>query len=824
VPELPAGTVTFLFTDIEGSTRLLELLGDDYARVLGEHRSVLRDVFARHGGVEVDTQGDAFFVAFGRAKDALAAAVEARGALDRGPVQVRIGLHTGEPLLTEHGYVGIDVHRAARIAGAGHGGQVLVSQSTRDLVGPDGLRDLGLHRLKDLTAAERIYQLGDGEFPPVRSLNRTNLPVAATPLVGRQRELAELRDLFDGGARLVTITGAGGSGKTRLALQVAAEFADEYPDGVFFVSLAPIRDPALVLSAIAQSTETRHIEDLRHAEAFLVVDNFEHLLTSAGDVASLLSVAAAVRLLVTSRVRLNLSGEREFRLDPLPQDDAVTFFLDRARAVRREISVEPAVGEICRRLDGLPLALELAASRLKVLDPKLLLERLGRSLPLLTGGARDAPERHQTLRATIEWSYGLLEGPLQEVFRRLPVFAGSFSLEAAESVAKAGLDEIAALVDWNLLTPTGEGRFLMLETIREFGRDLLERSDEYDILCDRHLEFFLSLVLEAEPKLTGPEQGHWYERLTLEHDNVRAALAYACDRSDGERALMLSGTIWRFWWNRAYTAEASHWYERALALGADTSVMARARGEFGAAHVAESLGHEEEARDRFERAAELLSEAGEIRWLILAFAHLASHYRALGDSARGRRIHDQALSLALETGDVRGAAIVRSNIAMAHLELDEDDQAEDLLSEALEGFRAVRDTYGIGRTLEQRAMIALRRRDTESAIVDLREGLSLSSSIGDTQTVVHTLAVVVAAVFARGDPYTAVMLGGADDAIRMAHRLDLSPLERKMVDESTEASRRALGGDFDEAWKAGAELGAAAAVELALTALVKRLE
>src|SRR5439155_5467372 len=334
VPELPAGTVTFLFTDIEGSTRLLQELGEDYAGVLAEHRNTLRDAFARHGGVEVDTQGDAFFVAFGRARDAFAAAVEARDALDRGPVRVRMGLHTGEPLLTEQGYVGIDVHRAARIAAAGHGRQILVSQSTRDLVGPDGLRDLGRHRLKDRTAAERVYQVGDGEFPPLKSLNRTNLPIASTALIGRERELAELRDLFAGGARLVTITGAGGSGKTRLALQVAAELADAYPDGVFFVALAPIPDAGLVRSAVAQSTEVRQIEELSQAASLLLLDNFEHLLPAADNLASLLAVAPDVKLLVTSRVRLNLSEEREFPLEPLPQEDAVTFFLDRARAVR----------------------------------------------------------------------------------------------------------------------------------------------------------------------------------------------------------------------------------------------------------------------------------------------------------------------------------------------------------------------------------------------------------------------------------------------------------------------------------------------------------
>ena len=821
MPELPAGTVTFLFTDIEGSTQLLHELGDEYSGVLADHRRALRDAFARHDGVEVDTQGDAFFVAFGRANEAVAAAIEVRDALEGGPVHVRIGLHTGEPLLTEEGYVGIDVHRAARIAAAGHGGQILVSQSTRDLVGSQELRDLGQHRLKDLTAPERVYQLGDEDFPPLKSLNRTNLPIASTALIGRNRELAELRESLAGGAgaRLVTITGAGGSGKTRLALQVAAEVADAYADGVSFVPLAPVQDPGLVLSAVAHATGVPRVEDLRHAEALVVVDNFEHLLASAGDLGLVLAGAPAVKLLVTSRVRLNLSEEREYSLEPLSADDAVMFFVDRARAVRREMRIEPAVGEICRRLDGLPLALELAASRLKVLDATLLLERLGERLPLLTGGARDAPERHQTLRATIEWSYDLLEAPLQGLFRRLSVFAGSFSLGAAESVAGADLNAISALVDWNLLKPIGGGRFLMLETIREFARDLLERSEEFDELGDRHLDFFLALVLEAEPHLTGPDQRLWYDRLAAEHDNVRAALTYACDRGDGERALMLSGTIWRFWWNRGYTAEASHWYERALALSVGTTSVARGRGEFGAAHVAESVGDVEQARAQFERAAELLREAGETRWLILALTHLGGAYAELGDRERARSLNAEAMALARDSGDVRAAAIIKGNAAVALLDAGEDERAAVLLDESLEGLRAVGDAYGVAANLLGKAMIAMRRNALETAVSDLREALGLSGSIGDTQTVAHALPMAAAAVSRRGDSYAAVQLAAACDALCRAHRFELWSLERDLVDAATQAAQRTLGDTFDEAWAAGAELDVDAVVELAVEAL-----
>ena len=818
--DLPSGTVTFLFTDVEGSTKLLNELGDAYADVLGEHRRVLRDALARHGGVEVDTQGDAFFVAFGRANDALAAAGDAQKALSSGRLGVRMGLHTGEPLLTEEGYVGIDVHRAARIAAAGHGGQILISQSTRDLVGGDRLRDLGKHRLKDLTAPERMYQLGDATFPPLKTLDRTNLPIAATPLVGRERELAELTDLLRDGTRLVTVTGAGGSGKTRLALQVAAELADEFRDGVFFVSLAPVQDAALVAPAIAQSTGVRSLDDLRELEVLVLVDNLEHLLPSVSELSSLLAVAANVTLLVTSRVRLRIAAELEYPLEPFAEDEAIEFFVERARAVKRDLRRDPSVAEICRRLDGLPLALELAASRVKVLDPPLLLERLGRRLPVLTGGSRDAPVRQQTLRATIEWSYALLETRLQEVFRRLAVFAGSFSLTAAEQVAKAELDEISALVDWSLLKPIGEGRFLMLETIREYAREALEGSGETEEeVRDRHLDYFLALVEEAEPNLTGPDQREWYDRLAVENDNVREALSYACDTGDGERALMLAGTIWRFWWNRGYTAESAHWYARAFAVGDDATPTARARGAFGAAHIAEARGDAERARIDFEEAVRLLREIGETRWLILALAHLAGAYRTLGDPERARGTHREALALAQQSADVRGEAVVKSNMAGFLLADGDEERAAPLFAEALEGHRSVGDVYGTALSLANLATLAFGREDVEHAARDFSESLRLSASIGDTHSLVVILANAVPVVLARGDAARSAQLCAAVGALCNAHGFELDEDDRRLLDDTVSAARKALGDRFEDAWAAGEELELPAAVELALQAL-----
>ena len=413
MPELPAGTVTFLFTDVEGSTRLLHELGDAYAEALGEHRRVLREAFARHGGVEVDTQGDAFFVAFAKASEALAAAAEGTNALSQSPLKVRMGIHTGEPLVTDEGYVGIDVHRAARIAAAGHGGQILVSQATSDLLRTDGLLDLGEHRLKDLTTAERIYQFGEHVFPPLKSLNATNLPLPPDPLVGRKKELADvLRLVRREAARLISVTGPGGIGKTRFATAVAQELVEDFAHGVWFVDLSSIDDAGLVGSTIAAALGAdddlaTHIGD---HELLLLLDNFEHVTAAAGEIANLLSACPKLTVLVTTRERLQVGGEQEYVLRPLPDAPAVELFRQRASATVPEFEGPyDELAEICRRVDGLPLAIELAAARVKVLQPAELLAQLEQCLPILAGGRRDVPERQRTLRATIEWSYELLD-------------------------------------------------------------------------------------------------------------------------------------------------------------------------------------------------------------------------------------------------------------------------------------------------------------------------------------------------------------------------------------------------------------------------------
>ena len=425
--ELPSGTVTFLFTDIEGSTRLLDELGDAYAEALAEHRRQLRAVFERHGGIEVDTQGDAFFVAFARASDALAAAAESQRVLEDGPIRVRMGVHTGEPTVTEEGYVGIDVHRAARIAAAGHGGQLLVSQTTYDLAADGALRDLGEHRLKDLSAPERLYQLGADDFPPLRTLYQSNLPVPATPFLGREDELTEVRALLGRPeVRLLSLTGAGGSGKTRLALQAAGAAADDYPQGVWWVPLAPVRDAESVFEAAARGLGVSGTlaESIGQRRLLLLLDNFEHVIGASAGLSQLLSACPNLDVLVTSRERLQLGGEHVYPVPVLTRPDARALFVARACAVHPEFEPGPAVDELCGRLDDLPLALELAAARTTILTTEQLLARLGQRLDLLRGG-RDADLRQQTLRATIEWSYDLLDQDEQELFARLSVFEGA---------------------------------------------------------------------------------------------------------------------------------------------------------------------------------------------------------------------------------------------------------------------------------------------------------------------------------------------------------------------------------------------------------------
>jgi len=648
--ELPSGTVTFLFTDVEGSTRLLREYGAGYADLLAKHRRALRDAFTIHSGVEVDTQGDAFFVAFRRAADAVAAANDARTALEGSPIRVRMGVHTGEPIVTEEGYIGIDVHRAARIAAAAHGGQIILSETTRGLLDRAApVRELGEHRLKDMIEAERLYQLGEGDFPPLRTLDATNLPIASTALLGREDELEELVALLSNGTRLLTITGPGGTGKTRLALQVAAELVGTLNDGVFWVPLVGLSDPELMSSAVAQAIGAP--DDLagflRGRELLILLDNFEHLLDAAPAVSTVLAVSSGLRVLVTSRAPLRVSGEREYRLEPLPAKDAAALFVERARAIGRELAPDSTVEAICRRVDGLPLAVELAAARTKLLAPERRLERLDSALPILTGGARDAHKRQHTLRATIEWSYDLLDEASKELFSRLSVFAGSFPVGAAEEVCGADLDGVAALVDTSLLKPIRDDRFMMLETIREYALERLEGSPEADELHRRHASFFSTVTEQAYEGRFGAES-EWSARLELDHDDLRAALDFLA-ASDPDRALELAGALGWFWLSHGHLAEGRGRLNGALA-GSAAGGRPRARALTAAGSLVARLGDADAGRVHLDEGARLWRDLGDLNELASALDTLVRSWASAKYSLRWGTPSGPNRSLAICSG------------------------------------------------------------------------------------------------------------------------------------------------------------------------------
>jgi predicted ATPase/class 3 adenylate cyclase len=571
MPELPTGTITLLFADIERSTALLQELGPErYGAALTEYRRLIRAAIASHDGVEVDTEGDSFFAAFPSVRQAVAGAADAQAALTKSNFHVRIGLHTGEPLIVDGGYSGMDVHRAARIGDAGHGEQVLLSQPTRDLLEPSvPVRDLGRHRLKDLGEPVRLFQLGETDFPPLRTLDSTNLPTQPTPLIGRERELEEASRLL-GEHRLVTLTGPGGSGKTRLALQLAADAVDDFPGGVVWVPLQALRDPELVLPTITQVLGGGEDAGRR---ALLVLDNFEQLLPAASRVGDLAARLPWVKLLVTSREPLHIGGEYEYPVAPLREPAAVALFVERARAAKPDFTDDGAVIEICLRLDCLPLALELAAARVKALSAPELLKRLDRRLPILTGGPRDAPERQRTLRATIEWSYDLLATEERDAFARLAVFVGGCTLEAVEEVCEAGLDTVGALIDKSLLRREDD-RYFMLETIGEYALERLEESAEAEEVRRRHAEYYLEQARAVERLIRSPQAAGALDRLERDHGNLRVALRWLSGRSpDLPLRLAVWGLAARLHgfgdqaFDRRNTNEAARLYRESLEIG-----------------------------------------------------------------------------------------------------------------------------------------------------------------------------------------------------------------------------------------------------------------
>jgi predicted ATPase/class 3 adenylate cyclase len=762
--ELPGGTVTLLFTDIEGSTRLLDELGARYADVLAEHRHVLRDAFSRHGGVEVDTQGDALFVAFARASDAVAAAAAAQSGLAGGPVRVRMGVHTGEPLVTDEGYVGMDVHRAARIMSAGHGGQVLVSETTQRLLDDTELADLGEHRLKDLSAPVRLYQLGSEPFPPLKTLYRTNLPVQATPLVGRERELEEAAGLVRS-HRLLTLTGPGGSGKTRLALQLGAELVEEFPDGVFWVPLQALRDPAVVERAMATShgADNGLADHVGSKRLLVLLDNFEQVVEAAPTVSSLLAATENAKVIVTSREPLQLDSEQRYPVEPLPEGDAMILFVERARAVAPDFRPAPAIGEICNRLDGLPLAIELAAARVALLDPDDLLARLDQRLPLLASRSRDAPERQRTLRATIEWSYSLLDEAEQRLFRRLAVFRGSFTLEAAEHVSAAELDVVESLILKSLVRRWGSGRFGMLDTIREYAVELLDEASDADDVYRRHAGHFLAVAQEAN--LNASELRPGGQRLDLalaERDNFRAALAWAVRHDAVALGLELATAVEQMWVVDDPN-EGVRWFgrlfARAEAEDVPSSLRAHALRAWGSS--TDLAGHDAEALRLYEESLALFEELGDEHGRAVLLHRIGIQAMRRGELERARELVGASDEIHRRRGDVWGRAQTSGTLGAIARDEGDDESALPLVRESVVHAREVGVPWWECGALAELACLSLNAGLLDEGEALARESLEIAERLRDRPGRIFGVGILARVAAERGQAERAGRLWGA---------------------------------------------------------------
>jgi len=775
--ELPRGTVTFLFTDIEGSTRLLQELGDGYAEALVEHRRVLRRAFASHGGVEVDTQGDAFFVAFGNASGALAAAVEAQTALAAGgPIRVRIGIHTGEPAATEEGYVGIDVHRAARISAAGHGGQIVLSQSTRELVDSAALHDLGKHRLKDVGEL-RLYQVGDEEFPSLKSLNQTNLPPPPTPLVGRKRELADLlRMLRVENNRLITLSGSGGIGKTRLALEVAAELLPAFEDGAWFVDLSSVRDPTLVEPAIAAALGAAGelADHLKDRELLLVLDNLEQVVAAAPNIGRLVDVCSRLTVVATSREPLRLRAEIEYPVLPLAEAPAVELFRQRAEAVAPDFDGDfELLTQLCERLERMPLAIELAAARVRILSIEQLLSRLERRLRVLTGGPRDAPARQRTLRATIEWSHELLAEDEMRLFARLAVFAGGWTPEAAEEVCAADLDTLQSLVEKGLAQAEG-GRFRMVETIREFALERLDDSAESEQLRRRHAAFYLALAEEAEPELTGAAQHIWLERLAADYENERAALEWHATIPGAADGLRLAGALVLFWFIRGFFRDGLYWLERMLDASKGDRTAPRAGALWGAGFLHALVGDEERAETLLQQSLDLARSVGDNSRAARSLSVLGLLSFFQNDMRRALSLFEESAELAREADDLWCLADALGTLGSIYPLHGKVALAESVGSEALAIARRSGDRQGIRMALFGLSLTAARRGDLKTARTLGEEGLAVCRDIGDLWFVSYFLWVLATVATASGDYETA--RAQAQESLDVARKIEVSLL------------------------------------------------
>ena len=745
---LPEGTVTFVFTDIEGSTRLLTEHREAYPELLARHHAIIRRALADHSGTEVKTEGDAFFAVFTKAADAIAFAADAQRELHAtdfpasAKVLVRMGIHTGEGALSDGDYVGLDVHRAARIAAAGHGGQVLVSEATRALAGDSlpasaALRDLGEHKLKDLPAPIRLYQLVlDGlnsDFAPVRSLGRGNLPETLTSFIGREREVDRVSQLLDE-ARLVTLTGPGGTGKTRLSIEVARHVQEMFLDGAWFVPLEEITDPDLVPPAIARVMGVKEeatrppieslVEALAQRHALIVLDNFEQVVDAARHINRLLRDAPAPRILCSSREALHIGGEQEFPVPPLDDEPAARLFVQRALQLRPDFVPNDedlaTIADICRAVDRLPLAIELAAARSRMFPLPTLLTRLTEHLTALESSRRDLPDRQRTLRGAIEWSWELLDDTEREVFGRLAVFSGGADLAAIEAVIDPGgeivgdvIGVLGSLVDKSLVFvadgPGGGPRYRMLDTIHAFAAEMLAASPGASALRERHVAYFMQFAEAIEPQLTGALPEMAFARTEAEDDNLRAAIIWSGESGKTAAGFRIGGAIWRFWQHRGRLREGRALLEQLIALAADVDPDARGRGMTGYGGIVYWQGEYEHAEQVYAEALALYRQAGDEHNAALALFDLGFTMSVNRKLAEASATLAESEQLYGRLGDEKGRLMVAEGRAAVALIARDLALARHIAEVVVEDYRRLGmryrfvDTMGllIGVYLEQ---------------------------------------------------------------------------------------------------------------------------
>jgi predicted ATPase/class 3 adenylate cyclase len=888
-------TVTLLFADIAGSTRLLAGLGSEYAALLTDYRRLMADAAEPEHGTLIDTAGDGLFYSFPTARGALTAALAAQRAFhghawpSGAQVEARMGIHTGEPITSDTSLVGIDVHRAARICAAGHGGQVLLSVTTHELLGAPPtdvvLRDLGEHHLKDLERPERVFQATatdmPAEFPPLRSLENwpNNLPRQLSTFVGREDALAAVSAQL-GTSPLLTLVGPGGVGKTRLALEAAAQAMDAFPDGAFVVELTDLIDDSLIPETIAATLHVREqpgvpilttlAQQIGDRRILLVFDDCDHVLEAVATAADdLLRACSGLRALATSREALGIAGESLYpvasmalpapdavvsvqSVETIAEVEAVRLFVERARAVQPSFVLSErnvaAVAQICRRLDGIPLAIELAAARVRALPPEQIAARLDDRFRLLTGGSRMALPRHRTLKAAMDWSFELLTGVERVFFARLAVFAGSFGLEAAEQVAGSDpvdatdtLDLLSRLIDRSLVvleeTPS-EARYRLLDTVQQYAAERLAEVDPAETTAARHRAHLVWLVEQLAPLLfAGPQAAASAERLALDHENLRAALQSADrDPSGAVDELRLAGNLWRYWELGGHLAEGRSWLTRALArtdgevselranalsglasLAAQQGDLVAADAGYSAAlathralggpagiayaasnvaNIAAERGNFAQARELYEESIGLTREMQDDRATAIGVMSLADVLGRQGETAEARRLFDEAVATFRGTGDPFGLALALGRDATFSLSLGDTADARTKHEEALETYRRFDDGRGVARTLMFLGDIVAVEGDNPRAEVLYRESIEQRRQLGD-RAGLAAACDRVARLHVLSDPERAARLIGFADGQRELIGASLAPADAAERDQLLAALQGRLGAGFD---------------------------